>query len=172
KGFLELNLGTPLGDVVNLICGGGSEGPILEAVIGGSGAVPAAKFDSILDLPDSEPLPGPPSLGAPSLIHFRLTSGTPKEKPVATEETAEAALSPLTTLLARYGGITPPAGLLTSVLLGWRMLGQRLHILVQGAGDGAEFVYAGRLAQHLSRETPPEMARWASNLVNTLHSQS
>ncbi|MCK4594777.1 hypothetical protein KAU45_09770, partial [bacterium] len=50
KGFLELNLGTPLGDVVNLICGGGSEGPILEAVIGGSGAVPAAKFDSILDL--------------------------------------------------------------------------------------------------------------------------
>ncbi len=172
KGFLELNLGTPLGDVVNLVCGGGSEGPILEAVMEGGGAVPAAEFDSILDLPDSEQLPGPPSLGAPTLIHFRLTSGTPKEKPVAVEEASGATLSPLTTLLTRYGGITPPAGLPASLLLGWRMLGQRLHILAQGAGDEAEFVYAGRLARHLSRETPPDMARWASDLVNTLHSQS
>ena len=171
KGFLELNLGTPLGDVVNLICGGGSEGPFTGVAPGGDKAVPV-DFDSILDFPDAEPLPGPPILGAPGLLEFQTDTGPAEPEPMDEKEPAGISGSPLKTLLARYGEITPPAGLPVSVSLGWRIAGQRLRLLVQYAGDEAEFIHAGRTARHLSRYAPPEMARWASDLVNTLHTQS
>ena len=170
KGFLELNLGTPLGDVLNLVCGGG-EGPVNEAALDGGGAVPAAEFDAVLDFPDPEELPGPPVLGAPATVVFRVAGETGEPGPAETGERPEVRLSPLTGLLARYGDITPPTGLPASVLLGWRMAGQRLLVLTTGADDEAELFHAGRLAGYLSREAPPEMARWAANLLNALHSQ-
>jgi len=170
KGFLELNLGTPLGDVLNLVCGGG-EGPVNEAELDGGGAVQAAEFDAVLDFPDPEELPGPPILGAPATVLFRVAGEVGEPGPVETGERPEVRLSPLTGLLARHGEITPPAGLPASVVLGWRMAGQRLCVLTTGAGDEAELFHAGRLAGYLSREAPPEMARWAANLLNALHSQ-
>ncbi|MCX7021422.1 MAG: CCxxC motif-containing NuoF prefix domain-containing protein [bacterium] len=170
KGFLELNLGTPLGDVLNLVCGGG-EGSVNEAVLDGGGAVPAAEFDAILDFPDPEELPGPPVLGTPATVVFRIAGEEWEPDRVENEERPEVRLSPLTGLFARYKEITPPAGLPASVLLGWRMAGQRLCVMTTGAVEEAELYHAGRLAGYLSREAPPEMARWAMNLLNTLHSQ-
>jgi hypothetical protein len=170
KGFLELNLGTPLGDVLNLVCGGG-QCPVTEASLDGGPVVKTGRFEAVLDFPDPDALPGPPALGAPATVVFLAVGEAGEPARARIEGRPEVRLSPLTGLLARHGEIVPPAGLPPGVLLGWRMAGQRLLVLTQGAVDEAEMFHAGRLAGFLSREAPPEMARWAANLLNALHSQ-
>ena len=107
----------------------------------------------------------------PAVTGHEIAGEVVEAVPPEAGERPEVRLTPLVGLFARYREITPPAGLPPSVLLGWRMAGQRLIVLTQGAGDEAELYQAGRLAGYLSREAPTEMARWAVNLLNALHSQ-
>lgn len=149
-GVVEVPLGTTIGEIVEEIAGGGSDGEIAAVHLGGPGGATLSRdqFDTAIDFPSLRDQGT--HLGSGGLV-------------VLGERNCPVALARfLVAFCAEEScGTCPPCRIGTSVLL------NLLDLIGSGAADGDDLDRLERLCHHISATAMCELGRKASNSVMT-----
>lgn len=167
-GYCELNLGTPLEEVVELVCGGGRPEPIEWVRLDAGPRVTTPAFKGAFDYLDGDE-DGLSIFPPPRLVSCYAVAETERERPAAVEEAGVS--RGVHSLLTGYRQLPEPEADEASVLFAWRLVGQCLERLSQGRGEFADLNRLTDWAEFLRYNAGERLADWAEILENALNSQ-
>lgn len=164
QGYCEVNLGTHLDDVVELVCGGGRPEPIDWVRIDSGPRIPATALNQGLDYASAE---GDAALRPPNLLHcFAAGTRVEAERPGAPE-----AGGGLQSLLSSFRQLPDPDVHSAPCVYAWNLVGQTLERLSCGRGELCDLNRLEDWAKFLRYNAEAAHGHWAEVLQNAIHSQ-
>jgi|GEM_PF-1974801 len=173
-GHCEVNLGTPLADVLDLVCGGGA-GSVTGVTVNGKASISHGDFSRSFDFPPKGAKNPADELFPPWLLQWtaeavsKQPKYTAKRRGSKAEKTADEAEHPFAFFLAEYRRFNEDDLSGTPQQLAWRLVGQSLERLVLGNGEAVELLFLARWAQYLKGVAPEAISRWAGRLQSGIH---
>ncbi len=173
-GHCEVNLGTPLADVLDLVCGGGV-GSVTGVTANSTIEIAQDSFSQTLDFPPEGDENPSGELYPPWLLQWTAEAVAQKPKTVpkrhspGTQETLAEAEHSFASFLADYRRFSEDDLSGTPQRLAWRLVGQSLERLVLGNGETVELLFLARWAQYLKGVNSTAISRWAGRLQSGIH---
>jgi len=172
-GHCEVNLGTPLADVLDLVCGGGV-GSVNGVSVNGETNISPSDFSRSFDFPPEGAKNPADELFPPWLLQWTAETVSKKAKSTTKQhgtksEEAKETEHPFAFFLADYRRFNEDDLSETPQRLAWRLVGQSLERLVLGKGEVVELLFLARWAQYLKGVAPEAISRWAGRLQSGIH---